>query len=155
VILPATRLLWALTALVGAAIGVALFKEFQPQWTVLAAAFASICVVDLLLAVRLPALVVARQVPASLSLGVPVDVRLRVRNASRAALALQVYDHHPHSFESRGLPRRVALGPGQWAEVSYEARPVARGEARFSPSEVRLSSPLRLWQAARRAGAAR
>jgi uncharacterized protein (DUF58 family) len=48
----------------------------------------------------------------------------------------------------------VSLAPGQSAELSYEARPLERGEARFSPAELRLFSPLRLWQITRRAGAA-
>jgi uncharacterized protein (DUF58 family) len=153
-ILPATRLLWALTALVAAAIGVAIFKEFQPQWTVLAAAFAFVCIVDLLMAWRLPAPLVARQVPASLALGVPVDVRLRVRNPSGASLAAEIHDHYPSSFECHGMPRRVTLKPGEWTEIAYEARPLARGEMAFAPTELRVFSPLQLWQITRRAGEA-
>jgi uncharacterized protein (DUF58 family) len=153
-ILPSTRLLWALTALVGAAIAVAIFNDFQPQWTVLAAVFAAICLIDLMLAWRLPAPLVARQVPASLALGVPVDVRLRVRNPSGAALTAEVHDHYPPSFECRGMPRRVALKPGEWTEIAYEARPLARGEMAFAPTELRVFSPLQLWQITRRAGEA-
>src|SRR3954468_5674916 len=153
-ILPGTRLLWALTALVGAAIGVAIFKEFQPQWTVFAAAFAFVSLIDLLLAWRLPAPLVARQVPASLSLGVPVDVRLRVRNPSGSTLSAEIHDHYPSSFECHGMPRRVALKPGEWTEIAYEARPLARGEIHFSKTELRLFSPLQLWQVTRRAGEA-
>jgi uncharacterized protein (DUF58 family) len=152
--LPSTLLLWLLAALGAFAVGVSLFPAFAAQWLVAAAALGVAALVDLVAALRLAAPEVARLLPGTLALGVPVEVRLRVRNASRVALALEVYDHYPQSFESRGLPLRVALGPAQWAEVSYEARPVARGEARFSPSEIRLGSPLRLWQVARRAGEA-
>ena len=151
-ILPATRLLWALTALLGAAIGVAIFADFQPQWTVLAAAFAVLCVVDLLMALRLPPPLVVRQVPASLALGVPVDVRLRVRNASAGPMTADVHDHYPPSFECHGMPRRVSLAPRQWTELAYEARPLARGEVDFSRTEIRLFSPFRLWQVTHRAG---
>jgi uncharacterized protein (DUF58 family) len=153
-ILPGTRLLWALTALVGAAIGIAMFEQFQAQWTVLAAAFGVICVVDLAMALRLPAPVVARQVPASLALGVPVDVRLRVRNSSGSALTADVHDHYPSSFECQGMPRRVDLKAREWTEIAYEARPLARGEMNFAKTELRLFSPLRLWQVTRRAGEA-
>ena len=151
-ILPATRLLWALTALVGAAIGVAVFKEFQPQWIVLAAAFAVVCVIDLLMALRLPTPLVARQVPASLALGVPVDVRLRVRNPSGSAITVDLHDHYPPSFECEGMPRRIALKPREWIDLAYEARPLARGETEFAPAELRVSSPFGLWQITRRAG---
>jgi uncharacterized protein (DUF58 family) len=152
VILPATRLLWALTALVGAAIGVAIFKEFQPQWIVLAAAFAIVAVIDLLMALRLPTPLVARQVPASLALGVPVDVRLRVRNPSGSAITADVHDHYPASFECHGMPRRVSLQPRQWTDLAYEARPLARGQTAFAPVELRVFSPFGLWQITRRAG---
>lgn len=151
-ILPGTRLLWALTALTGAAIAVAIFTEFQAQWLVLAAALAFACLLDLVFALRLPAPRVVRQVPASLSLGVPVDVRLRVRNLSASALVADVHDHHPVTFECRGLPRRIALKAREWTEIAYQARPLARGETNFSQVEVRLFSPLRLWQITRRAG---
>jgi uncharacterized protein (DUF58 family) len=153
-ILPATRLLWALAAFLGAAIGVAIFKEFQPQWIVLAAAFAAVCVIDVLMASRLPTPLVSRLVPASLSLGVPVEVRLRLRNPSGRPVTADVHDHYPASFECRGMPRRVSLKPREWIELAYEARPLARGEAAFAPAELRMSSPFGLWQATRRAGEA-
>ena len=151
-ILPGTRLLWALTALVGGAIGVAIFKEFQAQWTVLAAAFAVVCAVDPLLALRVPSPEVARQVPASLALGIPVEVRLRVRNSSGTALSADVHDHYPASFECQGMPRRIKLEPREWTEIGYQARPLARGETAFGQAELRVFSPLQLWQITRRAG---
>jgi uncharacterized protein (DUF58 family) len=153
-ILPATRLLWAITAFLGAAIGVAIFTDFEAQWLVLATAFAVLCATDLVMALRLPALLVARQVPASLALGVPVDVRLRVRNTSGSALSAEVYDHYPPSFECHGMPRRLSLKPREWTELAYEARPLARGEASFAPAELRIFSPFGLWQITRRAGEA-
>jgi len=152
VILPGTRLLWLLTALVGAAIAVAIFKEFQAQWTVLAAALGAVAIVDLLLALRIPPPLIARLVPASLALGVPVEVRLRVRNPSGAALVADVYDHHPASFECNGMPRRISLKHREWTELAYQARPLARGEVGFAQTEVRLLSPLQLWQITRHAG---
>src|SRR5207302_11516732 len=120
----------------GAAIGVAIFREFQPQWTVIAVAFVFASAVDLLLALRIPAPLVARQVPASLALGVPVDVRLRVQNVSGSALAADVHDHHPSSFECEGVPRRVSLKPREWTEIAYQARPLARGETAFAAAEL-------------------
>jgi len=151
---PSRTQLWLLAALAALGVAVSIFPAYQAQWRVAAAALALAAAADLFAALRLASPEVARLLPATLALGVPLEVRLRVRNASRAALAMEVYDHYPQSFECRGLPRRVALAPGQWAELSYEARPLARGEARFAASEIRLSSPLRLWQVARRAGEA-
>lgn len=150
--LPSRRLLWLLLALAALGVAVSIFPEFQLQWTAAGAVLVLAALADLVAALRLPAPEVARSLPATLALGVPLEVRLRVRSTWRAALAAQLYDHHPASFECRGLPRDVALERGHWAELAYEARPLARGEAHFSTVEVRLFSPLRLWQVTRRAG---
>jgi len=151
-ILPGARLLWTVATLAAAAIAVSVFPDFQPQWLVLAAALIVVSILDLVLGLRVPVPVVARQVPASLSLGVPVEVRLRLRNPSAASIRAEVYDHHPASFECRGLPRTVAMGARQWTEVAYETRPLARGEVLFERTELRIFSPLMLWQMTRRAG---
>src|SRR4051812_9010721 len=120
--LPSAFLLWALAALTAFGIAVSIFPVFGIQWAVAAAALALAALADLAAALRLATPEATRDLLATLALGVPVRVGLRVRNASRAPLAAEVYDHHPTSFECRGLPLRVSLAPGQWAELSYEAR---------------------------------
>jgi len=152
VILPATRLLWLLLALAAAAVAVSLYPDFLPYWTTLGGVFLLLAALDAVAGIRLPAPAVVRQVPGSLALGVPVEVRLRVRNRSGLRLRCEVHDHHPASVECEGLPRPLALAPQAWAELSYQVRPVARGEARFLPAEIRVFSPLGLWQVSRRAG---
>ncbi|HEX7055265.1 MAG TPA: DUF58 domain-containing protein [Burkholderiales bacterium] len=151
--LPSLRLLWLAAALAALGVAVSIFREFQAPWLVAVAAVALAAAGDLLAGLRLATPEVTRRLPATLAVGVPLDVALRVRNASRARLALEIYDHHPQSFECRGLPRRLALAPSQWGELAYEARPLARGEATFAPAELRLASPFGLWQVTRRAGA--
>jgi uncharacterized protein (DUF58 family) len=147
--LPSTRLLWVVTAMAGAAVGVAVAGAFDAQWLTLAAAAALVAALDLVSGLRLPVPAVARRLPASLALGVRIDVALRVANASRRPLRLEVHDHHPVSFEAEGLPRTLSLAPLEWTEVVYQARPVARGQARFGATELRLFSPLGLWQITR------
>ncbi len=46
----------------------------------------------------------------------------------------------------------MTLAPGEWGELRYQARPLARGEVAFGDTALRLDSPLGLWQVARRAG---
>ena len=47
----------------------------------------------------------------------------------------------------------MALARGELdASSRYQVRPIARGEARFGRAELRLASPLGLWQVTRRAG---
>jgi uncharacterized protein (DUF58 family) len=150
--LPSTRLLWALVALAAAGIAVSIFHEFQLQWTALAGALAVVAALDLATALRLPAPRAARRVATSLAVGVPAEVRLRIVNASGLRLRCLVHDHHPASFACAGLPREAALAGRQWAEIAYQARPLARGEARFGKVELRVLSPLRLWQVRKLAG---
>jgi uncharacterized protein (DUF58 family) len=147
--LPARRLLWLVTAMAGAAIGVAIAGIFAAQWLTLAAALVVIAGLDLLSGLRLTPPAVARRLPATLALGVRVDVALRVANVSTRRLHLQLHDHHPASFEAEGLPRTLSLAPHEWVEVVYPVRPVARGETRFGATELRIFSPLGLWQVTR------
>ena len=151
-ILPSTRFLWCLTALAALAIAVSVFPDYYDYWATLAGITAALALLDAVTALRLTTPAAARQVPASLALGVPVDVALRLHNPSRLPLLCEVHDHHPASVESEGLPRRLALAPAQWGELRYQARPIARGEARFGQSELRIFSPLRLFQVKRLTG---
>jgi uncharacterized protein (DUF58 family) len=150
--LPSTRLLWIVTAMAAAAIGIAVAGAFHAQWLTLAAALALVAALDLVSGLRLPVPAVARRLPASLALGVRIDVALRIANPSARRLRLEVHDHHPASFESEGLPRALSLAPLEWTELVYQARPVARGETGFGATELRLFSPLGLWQVTRHAG---
>ena len=151
-ILPSTRFLWCLTALAALAIAVSIYPDFYEYWATLAGVTAIIALLDAVTALRLTTPPAARLVPGSLALGVPIEVALRLHNPSRLPLLCEVHDHHPASIESEGLPRRLALAPGQWGEVRYQARPVARGEARFGQTELRIFSPLKLFQSRRLSG---
>jgi uncharacterized protein (DUF58 family) len=150
--IPSQRLLWAVLVVAALAIAVSIFPEFRVPWAAVAAGFVALALLDALAGLRLPAPALVRQVPGSLALGVRSDVRLRVANAAGMRVRLELHDHHPPSFEAEGLPRRVELERAQWSEIAYQVRPVARGEAQFGAAEVRLHSPLGLWQISRRTG---
>ena len=150
--IPSSRLLWAVVAVAALAIAVSIFPEFQVPWTALAAGFLLLTLLDAFAGRRLAVPALARIVPGSLAVGVRSEVRLRVANAAGIGLRLDLHDHHPASFEVEGMPRRLQMARGQWTEVAYQVRPVARGEAEFTPAEFRLFSPLGLWQIRRRSG---
>ncbi|MEA3191785.1 MAG: hypothetical protein QOD26_118 [Betaproteobacteria bacterium] len=151
-ILPSTRLLWVLTVLAALAVAVSIYPDYHLYWATLTGIAAVLALLDAATALRLATPAAARQVPGSLALGVPGEVALRLHNPSRLPLLCEIQDHHPASIESEGLPRRLALAPGQWGEVRYQARPVARGEARFGQVELRIFSPLRFFQVRRLTG---
>ena len=150
-ILPSTRLLWIGVALLAAAIGVSAWG-YQAAWAVLAAVAVAIAVLDAIAGARLPVPAVARRVPASLALGVRTEVVLRIANVAARRLRCDVHDHHPVSFEPEGLPRALELAANGWTELRYQVRPVARGETRFDRTELRIFSPLGLWQQKRLSG---
>jgi uncharacterized protein (DUF58 family) len=152
VLLPSARLLWAVLVVCALALAASIYAEIHTQWMVLATALCLIAILDAWAALRLPAPAVARSLPATLALGVPVEVKLRLANRAAGALRCEVHDHHPSGIEADGLPRAVSLAREGWTEVAYQARPVARGEMRFGAAELRLYSPFGLWQVTRYAG---
>jgi uncharacterized protein (DUF58 family) len=152
VILPSTRFLWVLTGLAALAVAVSIYPDYFAYWSTLTGIVALVALLDVVVVLRLPAPPAARRVQGSLALGVPVEVTLRIHNPSRLPLACEVHDHHPASIESEGLPRPLALPPGKWGEIAYQAKPVARGEARFGRIELRVFSPLKLFQRKRLCG---
>src|SRR5918999_5395300 len=151
-IFPSSRLLWAVLALAAIAIAVSIFPEYQAPWPLLAAGALLLALLDAFAGLRLAAPALARRVPGSLALGVRSEVRLRVANATGMRVRFELHDHHPATFEIEGLPRRLELPRGQWTEVAYQVRPVARGETQFDPAAVRLYSPLGLWLITRHTG---
>jgi uncharacterized protein (DUF58 family) len=151
VILPSTRLLWIGAALFGAALGVSIFG-YRDAWAGVAAVIVLMAAYDAWAGLRLPAPAVARRVPSALALGVRTEVVLRIANLTARRLRCEVHDHHPATLEAQGLPASVALAGGGWTEIRYQVRPVARGETRFGAAELRLLSPLGLWQVTRHAG---
>jgi uncharacterized protein (DUF58 family) len=84
---------------------------------------------------------------------VRTEVALRAVNRGARRLRVELNDLHPASFACEGLPQRLALAAGEWRELRYAARPLARGAVDFGETALRLDSPLGLWQVARRAGA--
>src|SRR4051812_25896311 len=150
-ILPSTRLLWILAALLAAALAASIYGA-QALWFAAGALVTAVALADAVMALRLPTPELARRVPHALALGVRTEVSLRILNRARRRIRLEIHDHHPASLEAEGLPRAVALAAGGWTELRYQVRAIARGEARFGRAEVRLASPLALWQVARRAG---
>jgi uncharacterized protein (DUF58 family) len=151
VIVPTPRLLWLGAALLGAAIGVAIFG-YRELWAAAAGAIAAIALFDASQGRRLAVPAASRRVPNALALGVRTEVVLRLANRATKAVHCELHDRHPPTMEVEGLPRPVTLERGGWAEIRYQVRALARGEASFGHSELRLSSPLRLWQVRRLVG---
>jgi uncharacterized protein (DUF58 family) len=115
-------------------------------WQIAGALLGVAVIADGLLA-RVPLEVAfVREVAGSLPIGVASDVRLKIVNRAARALTLAVYDHHPATATVEGLPSLLALPAGRSAQVCYRFTPLQRGDMRFAGCDLRITSPLGLWE---------
>lgn len=95
---------------------------------------------------------IERHLPHALALGVERSVELELANESRWPLQLALYDHVPPSMAYHDLPLQLRLPAGQGARLSYRVQPLVRGNVEFGEIELRLRSPLGLWDRRGRGG---
>ena len=143
---PGQRLLIAAGLWLALGVLAALLPALGDVWRAAGLLAAIVGVADWLLLRVDPALEVTREVAGSLPVGVASDVRLRLLNRGRRGLRLEVFDHHPASGIASGLPLALAIAPGKSAQFTYRFTPLMRGDAAFDACDLRIDSPLRLWQ---------
>ena len=151
-LIPSPRLLQLAGALALGGIAAAVWTPAIPVWSFLALTALAVLLLDAALAFRQPSPLVHRSAPGSLPLGVGHDIALRLAHDGRRALRVHVHDHTPAQCEASGLPQTVSVPAGGWVELRYRVKPLERGDATFGRTEVRIDSPLRLWQTNRLAG---
>jgi len=152
-LIPSSALVrWTLLWL-ASAVAACVWPLFMVQWLGLSAVLAVIVLSDALLAARRVRIAVRRWLPGSAPLGVWIDIRLRVDNDDRMPLSCELFDHYPSGCGVEALPRRLTAAPRGWVELAYRLRPETRGDLYFGTVDMRVDSPLRLWQRRVRAGA--
>jgi len=144
--IPARRLLVAGGVLLAIALAAAFEGALEPAWRAAAVLVLLAVLGDAAAVWAAPIPAASRSAPASLPLGIWHRISLRLTNPGPRARNVEIFDHTPVAFEVRGMPRRVSVPAGGWADVRYEARPVERGLHRFGRVDVRIDSPLGLWQ---------
>ncbi len=136
-------LLWGMAAL-------GLLVSFWPAaagfWWYALAALGAVALADALLVFRPHGLTVNRSLPDTLPLGVWRHVHLHIANRGKRSARFDVFDHYPASLQTRGLPQTLRLAPAQNADIQYEIRSTEREELYFPYTQIRLRSPLGLWQ---------
>lgn len=152
--IPSLRALAAVALWIGLGVAASLWTPARPLWIAAGLGLAAAAALDVLAARRSPPPQVERHVPAALSTGVWTRVRLTLRNPSRRRLRLALFDHHPPRVRTEGLPLGVELFPETGAECAYRIRPEIRGQHAFGRVELRLRSPLGLFERRLWAGAA-
>jgi uncharacterized protein (DUF58 family) len=142
-------------ALAAAWLGLGLVASAVPAalgpWAGLGGALALLLMVDALMLRGRPTPAVTRQLGAALAQGEPEPLRLRVENPGRSALQVELLQPATPGVEAQGLEGALRVGPGGYAELDGELRPLRRGEHRLGAVWLRLAGPLGLMRAAREA----
>jgi len=99
---------------------------------------------DAALAPRAASLRAARRMREPLSAFSSNRIELRIENAGRRSVTLELADAPPPGFDSAGHRTRLALPAGASAVVAYEVVPRARGEASFGDLFLRARGPMGL-----------
>ncbi|GAB1259258.1 DUF58 domain-containing protein [Aurantivibrio plasticivorans] len=92
-----------------------------------------------------------RTVPNSLAVGAPNKVAITIQNCTQRPLPITIIDHYPSEVTAEGFPRYLRLEESRKedmrssAQLSYIARPIQRGAARFGDIDFRIRSRLGLW----------
>ena len=144
--IPHRRLFIALWLLAGLGLVAAIWPGLLPLWQAALAALLTLAAIDAVLGWRLRAPEVERLLASSLPVGVAREVQLRITNSGPRALRFRIYDHHPLTVETQGMPQTVKLPPGEHVTLSYQVTAVERGEVVFPQSQLQLDSPLGLWR---------
>ena len=127
-------------------IAAALWDPLLIVWQIAGAVFAIALVADGLLARNTPDLTLERVVPGSWPVGVAKEVVLKLVNHSGRGLRLALYDHFPAQGMAQNLPLTLNLPNERSAQVAYHYTPTLRGDLGFGRCDVRVASPMRLWE---------
>lgn len=79
-----------------------------------------------------------------LSNGDDNEVQLFVENRYRFGIQVEVIDEIPHQFQRRDVLFKASIEPGRTQVITYQLRPVKRGEYEFGALNVYAASPLGL-----------
>ena len=135
-------------------IAAAVWPLLELAWVIVGGILLAVLLLDLLLLINAPEFSARRSVASSLPVGVWSQGHLRIENSGRRAWRMTLFDHYPQQSEAEGLPQRIRVSAGGFAEISYRLRPLERGDQNFGLVQALIDSPLRLWQRSRLLGAA-
>ena len=114
-------------------------------WLALGVALALILLADALLAIPRRGITLTRELPGRFAVGEAGEVKLALKNGTRRARWIELFDGIPHGAEALAMPWLGKLGAGETARIVHPVRMLERGLARFRPLHVRMRSPLGFW----------
>lgn len=151
---PSRALLWCGAGWAALGLVASHFPQLENLWRGAGVALAAAACVDALLARRAPRLRVERELAGVWPVGKFNSVTLTLTNEGSATVMLDVFDDYPTSWAIEGMPHRSAIAAGAFAAITYRLCPDARGAFTLGAAHLRIRSPLQLWHADHRIGAA-
>jgi len=117
-------------------------KVFFWGWIALVAMLAVLDVMSL----HKPRLEVTRALESHLALGVRQRVEIKVVNNEPRGQQFWLTDFPPEQLQLEGLPVKLVIEPGGYAQLRYTITPLQRGLAEFGQVCCRVISGWRLWE---------
>ncbi len=159
---PTTKLLLAVTLVVGFGVLLGFVRIFNPESGALApmaslllfvcAALAILVVYDGLQRVSASDLTLTRVLPNSFALNKVQSIRLEVSNFSGRALSVGISDAVPSNFHGAVFPLVQTIDDERQGHYEYSVVPKSRGLAVFEPAYVLVSSRYGFWEFIHRLG---
>jgi len=97
-------------------------------------------------ALRQPRVETTRSLEPHLALGVRQRVGIRIVNHEARRQQLWLTDFPPTQLQLEGLPVKLEIDPGEFAQVRYSITPQQRGLAEFGQLCCRVTSGWKLWE---------
>ena len=88
----------------------------------------------------------ARDLPRTCSLGVPVETTVTIENRCRGGLNGEIRDDLPEDFVAQPPSHPLSLSPGQRAVLSRTLTPRRRGAFELNRIDLQLTSPAGFWR---------
>lgn len=152
--LPAPRFIWLLLGLASLCVALGVARLFIPAlsdagWlmALLALALLAAATGDLLQSGHARAVTLTRSHASNLALGKKTTVTLTLTNPAHHPVKVAVFDHYPAQVQVLGRQAAPLVLPAAGsATLRYAVKPVIRGDAEFSASDLLCDSRWGLWQ---------
>jgi uncharacterized protein (DUF58 family) len=96
----------------------------------------------------------ARQLPATMSLGSWHEVQLKFLGNGQRNLTVEVFEDLPDHFESQDMPQMLTVPSEGWVVATWRVKPNRRGPFEFGPAWVRTTGPIGILRRCTRLGTA-
>jgi len=142
---PTSRLLLLASAWLPLAMAAVVWPPLLPLWKWFAAAAGVLLVIDAVWLWCLRPLDVKRRLPGRFALGEPGEVGLFLHNGGSRTAVCEVFDGIPQGSVAEAMPWSGEVPAMAEIRVFHPVKIMDRGEAVFSPVQVRRVSPWGFW----------